>query len=88
LRTEHHANAPSHPAQPQEAHTERSSLLGEASRGYNGSSDGAAGGVVASSWQLQQQRQQQWKRALHVLMWCFAASGVYSLAAAWVKPLK
>jgi hypothetical protein len=38
--------------------------------------------------QQQQQQKQQWLRALHVLLWCFAASGAYSLAAAWVKPLK
>jgi hypothetical protein len=37
---------------------------------------------------LQQQQQQQWGRALRLLLWSFAVSGAYSLAAAWFKPLK
>jgi hypothetical protein len=36
----------------------------------------------------QQQQQQQWGRALRLLLWSFAVSGAYSLAAGWIKPLK
>jgi uncharacterized oligopeptide transporter (OPT) family protein len=46
----------------------------------------AAAGGSSSSSTLQQQ--QQWGRALRLLLWSFALSGAYSLAAAWVKPLR
>eukprot|EP00879_Flechtneria_rotunda_P019423 GHRR01020401.1.p1 GENE.GHRR01020401.1~~GHRR01020401.1.p1 ORF type:complete len:360 (+),score=103.69 GHRR01020401.1:512-1591(+) len=36
----------------------------------------------------EQLRQQQWGRALRLLLWCFAVSGTYSIAAAWVQPLR
>jgi hypothetical protein len=36
----------------------------------------------------QHQQQQQWDRALRLLLWSFAVSGAYSLAAGWIKPLK
>lgn len=49
---------------------------------------GAAAGSSISSSTLQQQQQQQWGRALRLLLWSFALSGAYSLAAAWVKPLR
>lgn len=47
----------------------------------------AAGSGSGSSSTLQQQ-QQQWGQALRLLLWSFALSGAYSLAAAWVKPLR
>lgn len=35
-----------------------------------------------------QQQQQQWARALHLLLWVFGVSGAYCLVAAWVKALR
>lgn len=41
------------------------------------------------AYMREQERQRaQWGRALRLLLWCFAASGAYSTAAAWVKPLR
>lgn len=61
----------------QEGDPEQSALL---------NSQPAGQGVTGGSSSAQQQ--QQWARALRALLWTFAASGAYSLAAAWVKPLK
>ncbi|WIA18515.1 hypothetical protein OEZ85_009965 [Tetradesmus obliquus] len=47
----------------------------------------AAAAAAASQAEVQLLRQQQWRQGLRLLLWCFAISGAYCLAAAWVKPL-
>lgn len=63
----------------QECEQEHTTLLGRHPTNPAAGSSGMA---------LQQQQQQQWGRALRLLLWSFAISGAYSLAAAWIKPLK